>query len=357
MLCRDLSRFPVSTSSPKSIVSPQVDLWCVGLGSIVALAPLALFGDKTILGLGLSATAVLTMWINMPHFLASYRIVYRSRESILKHSVASIYLPAVLLAYCLYAVAVAATDFRHIEILLMVSSGYLAWHYTGQIWGMMATFGVLSGQPFNNLERNLIRAGLRLQLVWHVTWVLQRVPPDYPWLLRFAGHAYLTMSALTVVAYALALAGFWLYRKRTGTLPPLRSFVAWLALCFWYAAIARDRDAILLAQIGHAVQYLAFTGRVEANVYNREHPTARSSTARHVWIYFGLLIAVGYIVVWLLETPGVIIAYDLWGKAAARELPVVMLAFINIHHYYTDGVIWKISSPTVKQDLFSHLPR
>ena len=357
MLCPALPRSPEPSPTARSIVTPQVDLWCVGLGSIIALAPLVLFSDKTILGLGLSVTAILTMWINMPHFLASYRIVYRTRESILQHSVASIYLPAGLLAYCFFAVAKAGTDYRHIEILLMVSSGYLAWHYTGQIWGMMATFGVLSGQPFNNLERNLIRAGLRLQLVWHVTWVLQRVPPDYPWLLRFAGQAYFVMSVLTAVAYILALAGFWSYRKRTGTLPPVRSFVAWLALCFWYAAIARDRDAILLAQIGHAVQYLAFTGRVEANIYSREHSQEHSSTARHVWIYFGLLIAAGYAVVWLFETPGVIVAYDLWGKAAARELPIVMLAFINIHHYYTDGVIWKISNPTVKKDLFSHLPR
>ncbi len=105
------------------------------------------------------------------------------------------------------------------------------------------------------------------------------------------------------------------------------------------------------------MQYLAFTGRVEANVYNREHPQGHSLTARHVWIYFGLLILTGFFVVWLFETPGVILANDLWGAAAARQLPIVMLAFINIHHYYTDGVIWKISSPTVKQDLFSHLPR
>ena len=359
-LRRDLNAATANATpapKPPSIVTPQVDLWCVGLGSIVVLAPLVLFGDKTILSLGLSMTAILTMWINMPHFLASYRIVYRTKESILRHSGASIYLPAVLLAYCFYAVAKAETDFRHVEILLMVSSGYLAWHYTGQIWGMMATFGVLSGQPFNKLERNLIRTGLRLQLVWHVTWVLQRVPPDYPWLLKFAGNAYFVMSVLTAVAYALALAGFWLYRKRTGTLPPLRASIAWLALCFWYAAIARDRDAILLAQIGHAVQYLAFTGRVEANVYNREHPQGQFPTSLHVLIYFGLLIVVGFVVVWLLETPGVIVAYDLWGKAAAKALPPVLLAFINIHHYYTDGVIWKISSPTVKRDLFSHLPK
>lgn len=334
-----------------------MDLWCVGLGSIVALAPFVLFGNQWIVSFGLSATGILALWINMPHFMASYRIVYRSKESILRHKSASIFVPAVVLAYCFFALARAEQDFRYIEVLLMVSSGYLAWHYTGQIWGMMATYAVLGGKPFANGERALIRAGLRIQLVWHLSWVLQMVPSDYAMLTRFAGGAYFVMSILTVAAYALALTGFFLYRRRTGSLPPLRAAVAWFALCFWYAALARDREAIHLVQIAHAVQYLSFPARVEANVHRREHPDGANSLSLHMWLYFGALIAVGFFLKWLFDTPGVILAHDLWGRTAAMEISTVMLAFINIHHYFTDGCVWKISSPTVKQDLFSHLPR
>ena len=28
---------------------------------------------------------------------------------------------------------------------------------------------------------------------------------------------------------------------------------------------------------------------------------------------------------------------------------------INIHHYFTDGVIWKISNPEVRRELFAHV--
>jgi hypothetical protein len=28
--------------------------------------------------------------------------------------------------------------------------------------------------------------------------------------------------------------------------------------------------------------------------------------------------------------------------------------FINIHHYFTDGVLWKISNPEVRAQLFAH---
>jgi hypothetical protein len=37
--------------------------------------------------------------------------------------------------------------------------------------------------------------------------------------------------------------------------------------------------------------------------------------------------------------------------------PVFVLYFINIHHFFTDGVIWKISNPEVRKDLFAHVPR
>ena len=28
---------------------------------------------------------------------------------------------------------------------------------------------------------------------------------------------------------------------------------------------------------------------------------------------------------------------------------------VNIHHYFVDGTIWKISNPKVRRDLFAHL--
>jgi hypothetical protein len=33
----------------------------------------------------------------------------------------------------------------------------------------------------------------------------------------------------------------------------------------------------------------------------------------------------------------------------------ILLALINIHHYFIDGCVWKISTPEVKKDLFRHL--
>jgi hypothetical protein len=38
-----------------------------------------------------------------------------------------------------------------------------------------------------------------------------------------------------------------------------------------------------------------------------------------------------------------------------RVAPVLLLTFINIHHYFTDGVAWKLSNPAVRKELFAHV--
>jgi hypothetical protein len=40
---------------------------------------------------------------------------------------------------------------------------------------------------------------------------------------------------------------------------------------------------------------------------------------------------------------------------AALPLSLSVISFINLHHYFIDGVIWKIRNPQVRRDLFRHL--
>jgi hypothetical protein len=123
----------------------------------------------------------------MPHFMASYRLVYGSRDMILRHKWASIYVPAILVAYIALALWDAQnSDAQHPPalaiILIAVASGYLAWHYTGQVWGMMASFAYLGGMRF---ER--VRASSHSLGVAHPAGVARHLVPLYPTTKRGAG--------------------------------------------------------------------------------------------------------------------------------------------------------------------------
>ena len=97
----------------------------------------------------------------MPHFMASYRIVYRDREMIMRHKWASLYVPALLLAYMGLAMASTENTRVMVVILVTVASAYLAWHYTGQVWGMMASYTYLSGARYEKVERVPFGVGQR----------------------------------------------------------------------------------------------------------------------------------------------------------------------------------------------------
>jgi hypothetical protein len=237
-------------------------------------------------------------------------------------------------------------------VLVAVASAYLAWHYTGQVWGMMASYAYLAGQKFETAERFLVRTSLRILLVWHVTWFLYTQLRDR----ELVRPLYVLISTGTAVAFALGLIGLLLMYRRTGRFPPLRAIVAWLAIFVWYAVLARDPRAIFWVQIAHAIQYLAFPIRVELNRTSQSAPSPRR-VATHMAMYAAGLLIVSYVIGQVVPGTAMSVVADIFGEEPGKVVPVLILMFINIHHYFTDGVIWKISNPEVRKELFAHVRR
>jgi hypothetical protein len=46
---------------------------------------------------------------------------------------------------------------------------------------------------------------------------------------------------------------------------------------------------------------------------------------------------------------------DWIGSRPGEVVGFAISAFFNIHHYFTDGVVWKLRDPAVREDLFGHL--
>jgi hypothetical protein len=336
-----------------SILSPVVDFLCVGGLSLIVFVPLLASGRSDLVMIGAGAQAWLATLINMPHFMASYRLVYRSREMILRHKWASIYIPAILLTYIAVALWEAQRSAVLVVILISISSAYLAWHYTGQVWGMMASYAYLGGAGFEKIERTLIRSGLRILLVWHVTWFFYTQLRD-PSRVR---PVYLLVSAGTLVAFGLGLAGIVRMRRRTGKLPPARALAAWLAIFVWYAVLARDPKALFWIQIAHALQYLAFPIRVEINRTAADRARTAGRFVAHMIVYGVGLLGVSYLIAQVVPGSAMSVVANVFGEEPGEVAPVLILMFINIHHYFTDGVIWKISNPEVRKELFAHVAR
>lgn len=326
-----------------------MDTLAVGGLSILFFVPLLLTGREDLLLVGAGVQAWLAATLNMPHFLASYRMVYRSRELIRRHQWAAIWIPLLLALYIMMAIWQAQYSPALVTMLMVVSSSYLAWHYTGQAWGMMATYSNLAGAPFNDEERRYIRGSLRVLLVWHLTWFFHFA--DFP----FDVSALYQMMTVASIG-ALGLGGYGLFRmtRRTGRLPALRAIVPWVAIFTWYAVMARDPRAIFWVQIAHAVQYLMFPIRVEMNATTRS-TNPEPHLVRHMAIYGTLLLGLSWLMSYQVPATAMSFVASALGERPGQVAPILLLAFLNIHHYFTDGVVWKLRNPAVRQELFAHL--
>ena len=335
-----------------AIWTPWVDFACVGglvLGPFAVIfafdVPFSEFRHWN------SAVLVSQVLFNYPHFIASYRLLYQSREMIDRYRWASVYLPLILgsyIGFCLIHPLVFGEpiNIKYWHFADLISTSYLAVHYTGQAWGMVASFSYLGAARLAVLERYAMRGTLYVFMVWHIA-IANVVAPEYS--IFFPGLEGLLkwlLSATTVLAHAgmaLVIVAFLSLARRIRRVPPLAMLVPVPVLYFGYLILTRGREGILLLQFAHALQYLIFPMRVEMN-------RAGVASARQRLIHL-----VAYVV-------GIVVVGNLVfvGTSSIPSQPVLfaavlLAAMVNIHHYYIDGCVWKISTPEVRKDLFKHL--
>ena len=156
-----------------------------------------------------------------------------------------------------------------------------------------------------------------------------------------------------VVFPCLIIGGLGFYRaaQRTGKRIPVNAVVPFVAIYMWYFVILSYHDVVgvmVFVQLAHALQYLVVTTRVEANV-----ATAKRGTSGILFslLVYTILLATGYLV---LELPGVV-GMKVEAAVAYHSFVEMLVVSINLHHFFVDGAIWKISNPAVRKDLFAHL--
>jgi hypothetical protein len=212
----------------------------------------------------------------------------------------------------------------------------------------MASFAHLQGQKFDRTEYWLIRGGLRILLCWHVAWFLKTTMRDPGVFIS----VYEAATIASMLAAVMGIIGLVHMRVRTKQGPPFRSVVAWASIFVWYAAIAKwGIQGLFLVQLAHALQYLEFPARVE---FNRSLRNAARGPGVHMMVYVGAILITSALVILFVPGPTQGVAATLLGAGPDSLAPVLISYTIGIHHFFTDGVIWKIRNPDVQRDLFEH---
>ncbi len=342
--------------SPRAIFSPVVDLLLTSGISIAVMAALLLAVVSGILprtdagGAVLPKLLLLQVLLNWPHFMVSYRLLYHDRRNLSRFPMAAVGVPAILLTVCIAAVLPTfggegpmTANVSIAYVLWVFAALYLAWHYTGQTWGVMMIFARLSGMTFTRGERFILQGGFRILIAWHVIWGLGSLP-QLPLLGLLQGS--LAQLVVNIAAVMAALAGvlIWVRKLVAKDVVDMRSVGAWIALYSWYLVLWLIPDAFVFVQLSHALQYLVFPARIEINRNDADRSTA---AARTLLIYLACVFA-GALVFYLPEVA-------LLSPTGAPTIFALLAIAINIHHYYTDSAIWKLRDKSVRDRLFGHV--
>ena len=322
-----------------------------GLSIAVYLACLLLRGaDGTPSGLDVIPTLALFLVFNFPHFAATNWRLYRTAGNARQFPVTAWGLPALF-------VALVAAGLRHPALVAPALIGlYYLWspfHYSGQTLGITLLYGRRSGFEIGRAER------LGLSIFVYAAFVnafaaLDRSDADlsfygieYP---RFGLPAWIGPATL-----ALVVAGGGLFLARvaqralhTRRLPPLALLMPAAAHLVWFVVAKRTNTPLFLALVAsfHSLQYLLVAWAVQ--IQERRAETRAPSTRDFVLLQSLKWAAgnVGLGLLLFLALPWVV------SRTVDTGLPTpvvfgIVWAALNVHHFFVDGVIWKLRRPGV----------
>jgi hypothetical protein len=340
------------------LYSKSIDSWLSYRFSLIGVGIALIF--KLLLGADYSVGGsffyiyfipVLQILINWPHFIVSYKILYGEYADWKKYSAAMLSVPSILIfALCAIAIAISMDSAlianNVFYALWMIAAFYLAWHYAGQTWGIMSVAMMRQDLKITSIEKKLLKLTLKGPLVWHVTWGLYQIN-ELSNLSIF--KSLLLMYVANGICFSSFILGLAVFLKRHSKAKIIdeRLIGSWLLLYVWYFSIWIDPIFSVLVQLSHALQYFLFSSKLYTGKnlkLSKKNPNQQGG-AFYVTGMFIVCAVVGW---FIFEAP----TYFLAVGSGWLIFFSALAAAINIHHYFTDGAIWKLKDPDVRLKLF-----
>jgi hypothetical protein len=273
------------------LFNPVVDFLCLGGGSLIVLATLAMAAPKSWIAPVSMVVFLLAHVVNNPHFAHSYQIFYRGYAAKAfswatpaplraRYIFAGIIVPVLLVAF--FGIAVARGNIMLLGAGINVMRFFVGWHYVKQGYGMIIVDSVLKKNLFSTAEKRALL--INAYAVWTTSllyinhtvktsnfWGLERIAFDVPLPLVIVSGALTMLSSIgTLIAIA--------YRRRyaTGQPFPVAGAAAYIASLYVWLLVGRvDPMLLLIVPLFHSLQYLVVVWRFELN---RQNPRPRTDT-------------------------------------------------------------------------------
>lgn len=306
--------------------------------------------------------------INDPHFSVTYLLFYEdfrarafgrafSRAQRVRYVLAGLAAPIALVAWG--AIGIAMRSPHVLGALVQLMFLLVGWHYVKQGFGVMSVLSARRGVRYTPIERFAILA--HCMTGWAYAWAS---PFDPGREVQEKGVIYTTLRhphGLEAATHAIFLASFafliailvrkWMREKRLPIATPLVALLS--SIWAWSIYSSIDPLVVFVVPALHSVQYLYFVWLLKRNEgIEREGPPHFQISAK---TRLGILAVSALALGWLLFHGAPTALDDLFTRKNSRFTDMgptpyfaALYAFVNIHHYVMDWVIWRRDNPRTR---------
>ncbi len=335
-------------------VNGLVDFLFLGGLSLLLYGALMVVGEPPMSGRQWNGGIYMLTWIcNWPHFAATSYRLYHSKQNIAQYPLTAVAVPILMVLVAAASLAYPAVIAPYFMKFFLLWSPY---HYSGQSLGISLIYARRSGFILGRLERLALtlfifctflfstarfEAGTMTGNYFSISFPPFGIPAIVPKLL---GELMYVSGAVFIV-----LLLWWAVRHRRFfpliiLLPAVSQFV-------WFVAAWRVKGFSDTVPFFHSLQYLLIAWAMQLKERMDENgiaPSFRyvvSESAR--WGAGTVLL--GIIFFWVLPRLLTFAGYSLM-----LTQPIVFGA-VQVHHFFVDGVIWKLRNPKVRSPLLVNI--
>ncbi len=356
-----------TTAARTAFVSPFWDFLAIGGISLLHYLLFRYFmptvtamdaGLENLLGVSISGAwvAAYLVWaVNHPHFSATSARLYRSRSLMMQFPVTALGIPVLVTVFALLAMAYPTIVAPWFTKLFMYWSSY---HFSAQTLGVSVLYARRNGLTLTPLARRALAIfifstylapTLRAESYaepsnyYGIILPLLGLPP-------FLWDVFQWILALSAVASVLLIARC---AKTTHQRVSVLIFVPAVTQFVWFipgGAIEGFREFV---PAYHSLQYLfiAWIMQLREKQVERNLAPSRRYVRLETLRWLAVNVAGGVFLFYLLPTG----AQQLGFAAEPFQTWGIVIAAVQIHHFFVDGVIWKLKNPAVGQPLMTDL--
>jgi len=349
-----LSIPPPTVRKSPYFINGFVDFICIGGASIIVYLTLYLLGKDGESATAFSLSGALVAICNWPHFSATSYRLYSSKDTIRQYPMTAILIP-ILLGFALvgsfwYPTFIAP---YFIKIFLLWSP----YHYSGQSVGVTMLYARRAGFKVESWERQalvvflfstylvptfLSETGLQAAPYYGISLPGLGLPLWLPILFRWMMYGAL-------VTFVASL-GWRAFAKRE--IPPFALWIPPAAQFIWFIPGGMSPAFNTFVPLFHSLQYLMIAWAMQLK--EKLDRDGIQPSPRYVWgetiRWGGINIAGGALLFYVFP----LTASWVTGRTFAFATAAVISA-VQVHHFFVDGVIWRLKRKSVASPLMMRL--